>query len=138
MIPQVLPQLVIGGLIAYVTVRYVVASIINFPGFNLGGGIAPNRNTVDTVHFGPRILTPLAEARMLSEGYDYDQYVQMSMVQSVTDTVFPVVPGFEVTHFLLSEDGAGLTKYMREVEPLSDIRDEDEVQAIMGNRFEGI
>ena len=75
---------------------------------------------------------------MLSEGYDYDQYVQMSMVQSVTDTVFPVVPGCEVTHFLLSEDGAGLTKYMREVEPLSDIRDEDEVQAIMGNRFEGI
>jgi hypothetical protein len=136
-IPGVLPAVITAGVLAYAAV-YSIAQILNFPAFNLGGGISPVRNTVDTIHFGPEVLLPLIEARMLSEGYDYDQHVQLSMVQTVGgDEVFVLAAGQEI-HLLLSERGEGLSRYLHEVEPASDLREEAEIEALMRERYEGV
>jgi len=136
----VAPVVLAGAALSYVAVRYVVAQILNFPAFNLGGAGA-TRNTVDTVHFAPGVLFPRAEAALLSEGYEYDQHIQLSLAQDIAgsseptpENVLIVRPGYE-DHLLLSEDGAGVSRYTPNIEPAGDLREPETVAAIMGDRY---
>ena len=50
------------------------------------------------------------------------------------ENVLIVRPGYE-DHLLLSEDGAGVSRYTPNIEPAGDLREPETVAAIMGDRY---
>lgn len=111
--------------------------------FDLGGNAGPN--TVDSVRFDPGSLFPRVEANLLQEGYTYGQTVQAQLAADIGGASWnPGSPGGLVTNrgvardaWISAESGGAISINTDNVGPEGGLRSEEEVRALMGDRFQG-